>query len=452
MGYRFLLYLRERGAATTGDRDVRRLFLTQFVSLVGTGMQGLALSWLVYRLTGSPAALGLIAVARWLPLCVLVPLGGVVADRFERRHVVLAAQFVAGLVSALLAVLTLTSVVRPWHAAGIAVALAVTDSFDIPARQAFVTERVAPGQVTAALGLNAALTNAARLVSAPVAGLLVARVGEGWCFVLNALSFVPVTAAVGTARRVITSRGGGHAPAPPGTVVTAARASLAEGLRFAVGTPAVAWLLALTMCVGLAAGPVMTLLPVYVRDVLHGTARTMGWLLGAAGLGALLGSALLTIQPATMAGLKVLTGGGAVALGMGLAAAAATQDARLALIVFLALGFAAMVQVGAANAALVAVTPDSLRGRIAALTWMLPTAATPLGAVALSGVTAHGGFARALLLGAAVCVPAGTAFLLRAHSSRHAARAEPPLSRSEAPPKAVGPADPPHLTLTGTRS
>ena len=177
-------------------RNFRLFAAGQIVSLTGTWVQLVAQSWLVYRLTGRATLLGLVGFAGQIPIFVLAPLGGAIADRFERRRIIIVTQTIAMVLAFVLAALTLGGVVREWHIVALAAATGIVNAFDIPTRQSFLVEMVGRDDLINAIGLNSSLFNGARMTGPAVAGILVALIGEGWCFLLNGLSFAAVIVAL----------------------------------------------------------------------------------------------------------------------------------------------------------------------------------------------------------------------------------------------------------------
>jgi len=265
-------------------RNFRLFFGGQLVSLVGTWMQSVAQSWLVYRLTGSPLLLGLVGFASQAPIFFLATVGGAVADRRSRRDLLLVTQAISMLLAFVLAALTLTGVVRAWEVFVLAASLGVVNAFDIPTRQAFVVEMVGRQDLPNAIALNSSMFNGARILGPSVAGVLVAAIGEGWCFFVNGVSFVAVIAALAAIRvpareiAVTTSRAVAHA---------------AEGFRFVWRTTPVRAILLLLAVTSITGMPYAVLMPIFADRVLHAGPRGLGMLMGASGVGALAGALAL---------------------------------------------------------------------------------------------------------------------------------------------------------------
>src|SRR5437763_9943009 len=247
-------------------------------------MQSIAQSWQVYRLTGSSLLLGSVGFASQLPVFLIAPLGGIVADRHNRHRVVIATQVASMLLAAILAVLTLTGTVKVWHIFVLAALLGVVNSFDIPGRQAFLVDIVGKEALMNAIALNSSMFNGARIIGPAIAGILVAGIGEGWCFFANAVSYIAVIAGLLMMRveapRKLAS-GGSHLR------------HIMEGFQFVRRTGPIRTLLLLLGLVSLVAMPYTVLMPVFADRILHDGARGLGFLMGATGVGALLGALTL---------------------------------------------------------------------------------------------------------------------------------------------------------------
>src|SRR4051794_5713243 len=242
------------------SRNYRLFVVGQLISLVGTWMQSVAQSWLIYRLTGSAALLGLIGFAGQIPVFVLAPLGGVIADRANRQRVVMVTQSVMMTLAAVLAALTLGGRVQVWHLFTLASILGVTNAFDIPARQAFLVEIVDRDDLVNAIALNSSMLNGARIVGPAVAGLVVAAVGEGWCFFLNGTSFL---AALGG---LLAIRLGPWTP--PGPAGRSPLGHVAEGLAYVARTAPIRAPLLLLGLISLMGMPYSVLMPIFADQIL----------------------------------------------------------------------------------------------------------------------------------------------------------------------------------------
>ena len=256
-------------------RDFRLFFAGQFISLIGTWMQGIAQSWLVYRLTGSSVLLGLVGFAGQIPVFLLSPLGGSLADSRSRHRIIIGTQAAAMLLALALAGLTLSGRVQLWHVFALAAMLGIVNAFDIPARQSFLVQLVGRDDLMNAIALNSSMFNGARIIGPAIAGMLVAAIGEGWCFFLNGVSYLAVLAGLMLMHpKPQPARPEGETPL--GRIV--------EGFVFVARTPPIRALLLLLGLVSLAGMPYAVLMPVFADRILHAGARGLGMLMG--GLGA----------------------------------------------------------------------------------------------------------------------------------------------------------------------
>ena len=269
-------------------RNFKLFFSGQLVSLVGTWMQSIAQDWLVYRLTGSATLMGTVAFVSQIPIFLLSPATGILVDRNNRHRIIIATQSASMVLALSLAALTLTGHIRVWEIMVLASLLGVVNAVDIPARQSFLIEMVGRDDLLNAIGLNSAMFNGARVVGPAIAGILVAAIGEGWCFFANGVSYIAVIA--GLLMMHVTQK---KAPPPSGSHLE----NIIEGLRFARQTAPVRALLLLIGVTSLAATPYAVLMPIFANRILHGDASLMGWLMGITGVGALIGALTVASKP-----------------------------------------------------------------------------------------------------------------------------------------------------------
>jgi MFS family permease len=381
-------------------RNYRLFVAGQLTSLIGTWMQMVAQAWLVYRLTGSSLQLGLVGFAGQIPMFLLPAVGGGIADRWPRRRVLLLTQTAMMLLAFVLAALALTGAVRIWHVFVLASLLGVANAIDMPTRQAFVVEMVGKSDLVNAIALNSSMVNGARLVGPAVAGVLVAAVGEGWCFLLNGLSFLAVIAGLAAMRLPRST----HA-APAGGMLRHA----VEGFGFVVKSPPIRALLLLLGCMSLMAMPYTVLGPVIAEQVLHGGPQAYGLLMSAAGVGSLVGAAALAAKRTTQ-GLFTWTAMAAGGSGVSLILFSFSRVLWLSAALLVPAGFCMMIQMASSNTLIQSMVPDRLRGRVMAVYAMMFLGMTPFGAL-LAGVLAHPLGAPATVgLGGAVCLGASAVF------------------------------------------
>jgi MFS family permease len=393
-------------------RNFQLFFGGQLISLVGTWMQTIAESWLVYRLTDSPFLLGAAGFASQFPVFLVAPLGGIVADRFNRQRVVIGTQISSMILALIFAILTLTGVVRVWQIFVLATLLGVVNAFDIPARQSFLVDMVGKEDLMNAIALNSSMFNGARIVGPAIAGILVAKIGEGWCFFANAVSYIAVITGLLLMRVERPTRLASSGPA---------LAHLKEGLDFVLNNEPIRVLLLLLGLVSLVAMPYSVLMPVFADRILHGGARGLGILMGATGVGALLGALTL----ATRAGVRGLgrwiafSCGG---FGASLVLFSLSHHFWLSAILLLPVGYCMMLQMSSSNTLIQAMVPDDLRGRVMALYTMMFMGMAPFGSLFAGSLAHRLGAPLTVSVGAVACICASILFFYHLPKIRMEAR------------------------------
>jgi MFS family permease len=377
-------------------RNFALFFAGQLVSLVGTWMQTVAQAWLIYRLTGSAALLGTIGFASQVPVFLLSAIGGALADRHNRHRILICTQSAAMVLAAVLAGLTLSGQIQVWQVAILAASLGLVNAFDIPARQSFLVELVGREDLQNAIALNSSMFNSARLVGPAVAGILVGAVGEGWCFLLNAISFLAVIGgllAMRLEKRLVASQ--------QGSVFTQA----AEGLSYVARTAPIRALLLLVALMSFMGMPYSVLMPIFADRILGGGPEALGALMGAAGVGALCGALALAARKG-LRGLGQWIAACSAIFGVALVVFALSTSFILSLIALAVVGFAMMTQMGASNTLLQSMVPEQLRGRAMAAYSMMFMGVAPFGSLA-AGLAAEQMGARAVVIGGGVCCLVG---------------------------------------------
>src|SRR5580693_3338294 len=374
-------------------RNFQLFFSGQLISLIGTWMQSVAQSWLVYRLTGSALLLGSVGFASQVPVFVFAPLGGIAADRFNRRQIVIATQTAAMLLAAILAALTLFHKVQVWHVFVLASLLGIVNAFDIPGRQSFLVDMVGKEDLMNAIALNSSMFNGARVIGPAIAGILVARIGEGWCFFANAVSYIAVIIGL-LMMRV-------HSPA---------RASMAspfehmmEGFHFVNRTAPIRALLLLLGIVSLVGMPYVVLMPIFADQILHGGARGLGILMGATGVGALLGALTLAFRQGVK-GLGSWVAWCSAGFGASLIVFAMSHRFWLSVILLLPVGYTIMLQMASSNTLIQVMVPDALRGRVMAVYSMMFMGMAPIGALLGGALAERLGAPRTVAIGGIACL------------------------------------------------
>jgi MFS family permease len=380
-------------------RNFQLFFSGQLISLVGTWMQTVAQSWLVYRLTGSSLLLGSIGFASQIPVFLMAPAGGIVADRYNRQRVVIATQVASMVLAFALAAVTLLGVVKVWHVFVLAALLGVVNAFDIPARQAFLMDMVGREDLINAIALNSSMFNGARIIGPAIAGILVAKIGEGWCFFANAVSYVAVIAGL-VAMQVNVRR---HIPT--GTPLE----TVLEGFRYVKETPPIRALLLLLGMVSVVGMPYAVLMPIFDDQILHGGARGLGILMGATGVGALIAALALAARTG-VSGLGRWVALATAGFGVSLILFSISRHFWLSAALLVPVGLAMMAQMSASNTLIQTMTPDHLRGRVMALYSMMFMGMAPLGSL-MAGVAADRlGAPMTIAIGGVVCIAGAAVF------------------------------------------
>jgi len=381
-------------------RNYRLFFAGQAVSLIGTWMQVVAVSWLVYRMTNSAFLLGLVGFVGYIPTFLLTPFAGVLADRFNRRRILIVTQTLAMIQASILAALSLTGLVEVWHLIALSMLLGLINAFDIPARQAFVVEMIdEKADLGNAIALSSFVFNSARLIGPSLAGILIAIVGEGICFLINAVTFLAVIFAL-LAMRL-----------KPGSIQSDTRVfeELKEGFIYTFNFRPMRHILLLTILTSIMGMSYVIVMPIFARDILHGGAHTLGFLMGSAGLGALFGAVYLAAKKDTR-GLEKVISRGTLVLGLGLISFSFSTHLWLSLILIMCAGFGMMVQTVAGNTILQTITDDNKRGRVMSFYAMAFMGMMPFGSLLAGIVAGRIGAPYALLISGLACVLGGIIF------------------------------------------
>jgi MFS family permease len=380
-------------------RNFQLFFSGQLISLIGTWMQSVAQAWLVYRLTKSALLLGSVGFASQIPVFLLAPFGGIAADRTNRQKLVIVTQTAAMILAGILAWLTLTGRVQVWHIFILAALLGVVNAFDIPGRQSFLVDMVGKPDLMNAIALNSSMFNGARVIGPAIAGILVAKIGEGWCFAANSLSYVAVIVGLLLMNVHSPRRDTGHSPIE----------DMIEGFRWVNQTRIIRALLLLIGLVSLVAMPYTVLMPVFADKILHGGARGLGILMGATGVGALFGA--LTLAAKT--GVKGLGRWVAItcaSLGVSLILFSFSRSLWLSVALLLPVGYSMMLQMACSNTLIQTMVPDNLRGRVMSVYSMMFMGMAPFGAF-FGGALAHRvGAPITVGIGGVACVIAASFF------------------------------------------
>jgi len=385
-------------------RNYRLFFGGQTVSLIGTWITRVATSWLVYRLTGSELLLGVVGFASQIPMLILAPFGGVLVDRWDRRRILVVTQILSALQSLALAVLALMHVITVAEIIVLQLVQGVINAFDTPGRQAFVVEMVQePGDLPNAIALNSSMFNASRIVGPAVAGALIAVVGEGWCFMIDAISYIAVIASLLLMRftRVRREEARSHM-----------LDELHAGFRYVFGIPPVRALLVQVALISIMGMPYAILMPAVASRVLHGGPHTYGLLTTASGVGALLGTVYLASRH-TVIGLGKVIVVATLALSLGLIGFSLSHTLWISLAVLPLVGAGMMLQSASANTILQTVVDEKLRGRVMAFYSMAILGTQPIGSLAAGIVADRIGSQMTILIGAIACIAGGLWFAVQ---------------------------------------
>ncbi len=372
--------------------NYRRYIAGQSVSLIGTWMQMAAQSWLVLTLTGSATTLGLIVALQTLPVLLLGPYGGVIADRVDKRRLMVILQIAMGVQALILGVLTVTGAVRLWEIGALAALLGLNNAFENPARQSFMLEMVGAESLRNAVSLNSVLVNVARVIGPAVAGVLIATVGEGVCFLVNAASFVAVVISLTTLDRsaIFPSTSSGREPG-----------QLREGLRYIRRTPELGVPLLMMALAGCLAYEFQVTLPVMARQGLHAGATAYGFMTAAMGVGAVVGGLFVAARGKTGLAPLVMA---ASAFGVVLLLAGVAPNLPVELFALALVGGASISFMSTGNSTLQLTAAPNMRGRVMSLWFVAFQGSTPIGGPVIGWVMAELGARAGLGVGGVTCL------------------------------------------------
>ncbi len=382
-------------------RNFRLFFTGQSISLVGTWMQYIAMSWLVYRLTGSAFMLGVVGFSSQIPAFLLSPVAGVLVDRWDRHRILVYTQTFAMLQAFTLAFLTLSGSIAVWHIIILGIFLGCINSFDTPARQAFIIDMVEKKEVLGnAIALNSLMFNAARLIGPSVAGMLIAVAGEGICFLTNGMSFfaVLVSLFLMNIRSVKTT--------PKRSNILH---GLKEGTSYTFGFAPIRHILVLLSIISLMGMSYVVLMPVFAKNVLHGGPSTLGFLMASAGVGALVATFFLASQKNTLRFGNIIPISSSI-FAFGIIAFSLSRVLWLSLIFLALTGFGFMAHMATCNTVLQTIVDDDKRGRVMSYYTMAFMGMAPIGSLLAGSLATWMGPTNALITGGAVCVAASVIF------------------------------------------
>jgi MFS family permease len=385
-----------------GSRNYRLFFFGQGISLIGTWMTRLATSWLVYRLTDSAMLLGVIGFAGQVPTFLLAPIAGVWVDRLNRHKVLIVTQVLSMIQSFWLAALALTHHIGFWDIFGLSVFQGLINAFDMPARQAFVTQMVDRREDLAnAIALNSSMVNASRLIGPSLAGIVIAAVGEGWCFFVDGVSYIAVIASL-----LLMSISTQQARRRTSSVLN----ELREGWSYVTGFTPIRNILILLALVSLVGMPYTVLMPIFARDVLHGGANTLGFLSAAIGVGALVSAAYLAMRKSVLGLGRVIPTCTAI-FGTGLIAFGLSRWLPLSMFILLFTGFGMMQQMAASNTILQTIVDEDKRGRLMSFYSMAFQGMAPFGSLLAGFMASRIGAPRTVIVCGFMCLTGAAWFI-----------------------------------------
>jgi MFS family permease len=385
-------------------RNYRLFFGGQSISLIGTWMQRIALPWLVYRMTGSEVLLGVVGFVSQIPSFALAPFAGVLIDRWSRYRVLMVTQVISMIQAAVLAWLSLTGSLEIWHIVVLSLALGCINAFDMPARHSFVIDMIENKEdMGNAIALNSMMFNGARLIGPSVAGLVLATTGEGFCFLMNALSYIFIIISLMAMRLPVRNEKKRE---------TRILREMKEGLAYAFGFPPIKSIILLLGLVSLMGASYQVLMPVYAKVILRGDSHTYGFLMGAAGAGALLGAVYLASRENVIKLGRIIPAATAL-LSAGLVAMAFNKSFPVSLFLMFFVGLGMMTQTAASNTVIQTITDDDKRGRVMSLYTMALMGTAPFGSLFAGWMAKLLGTPWTMFIGGTVCLVGALVFYKR---------------------------------------
>lgn len=378
-----------------GSRNYRLFFAGQSVSLIGTWIQRIATPWLVYELTDSVFLLGLVGFVGQLPIFLLAPFAGVFSDRWNRYRILLATQVLAMVQATVMAWLVLSERIEIWQILSLSLLLGAINAFDIPARQSFLVRMVDNKEdLPNAIALNSSMVNAARMLGPSAAGMLIAIIGTGICFLLNAASFVFVILSLLLMRLPAEATDKVH---------KSVLGELSEGVRYTFGYAPIRCVILLLFLASLTGMPYVVLMPVFAKEILSGAADTYGLLMGASGLGALGGAFFLATRKSAV-GLERVIPMAAAVFGAGLVLLSLSRSLPLAIAVIVVTGFGMMLLMATSNTVIQSIVADDMRGRVMSFFTMAIMGTAPFGSLLAGSLARHLGVPTTIALGGGACL------------------------------------------------
>jgi len=395
------------------SRNYRIYFIGQGVSLIGTWMQNIAMSWLVYRLTGSVFLLGLIGFTSQIPTFILSPFTGVVTDRHNRLSIMKLTQFFFMLHALTITLLVLFNLIQVWHIITLSIVFGVITAFDAPARQSLVIDLIDdPKNLGNAIALNSAIFNAARLVGPAVAGIVIAIAGEGVCFLLNTLSFVAVLIALMQIRIVFKPVTGEPANF---------KDSFTEGFQYTFHSVPIRTLIIMLALLSIVGLSYIVLLPAYAKENMHGSSDTLGYLMSAMGAGALSGALYMAARKSVL-GLAKVIATSVMVMGAAISLASFSGNMFLSMIALFFGGLTMVLSLSSINTMLQTIADEDKRGRVMSFYAMALMGTTPIGNLIAGSIASGIGISWTLLMSGVITIASGIWFRIKRKSLRRHVR------------------------------
>ena len=385
-------------------KNFRLYFGGQGLSVIGTWVQRIALTWLVYRLTNSAFLLGVVGFVGQIPLLIVTPFAGVFADRLDKHKILVYTQALSMLQAFVLAFLVLSNMILVWEIIALSIIQGIFDAIDMPTRQSFMVEMVGNNRddLSNAIAMNSSMVNSARLIGPAIAGILISLFGEGWCFLLNAISFIAVIVSLlkmDVTHKIIPSK------------KQNAFKELKEGISYAFGFAPIKTLLLLLTLVSFMGTPIRILAPVFVKKFFNGGADMFGFFMGASGLGALMGAIYLMNRKSVL-GLGKIIAYATLAFSVGLVAFALSHVVLISILFMFITGLGMMIQLAGSNTLLQTLVEDNKRGRVMSLYAMSFRGIAPFGSLLAGAAAGLIGASLTLVIGGIFCVIGAIYFLV----------------------------------------
>jgi MFS family permease len=394
-------------------RNFKLFFAGQSISLIGTWIQMIAMSWLVYDLSHSAFLLGLVGFLSRIPTLIFAPFAGVFADRFDKYKLLFLTQILAMLQAVIITVLLFANVIQIWHILVLGIFLGIVNSFDIPVRQSFFIQLIEKKEdLGNAIALNSAMVNGARLIGPSIAGILVASFGESWCFLINSLSFIAILSTLLLMK---------ISPSLKEKKVESYIKNFKEGFKYAFGFHPIRDILLLLSLVSLMGMPFQILMPVFAKDIFHGGPDALGILMASVGAGALVGALYLAYKK-TVRGLGKNLPMATALFGTGLVLFSLSETMWLSIIILMFTGLGMMVEITASNTMLQTISEDNMRGRVMSFYTIAFMGTVPLGNL-FSGIFSDLiGATNTILIGGVACIIGAVIFATRLPALRKLVR------------------------------